>query len=188
MRATNIRTFTGKQLLRSSRFNRRRGIPTRSTNDKKGLVSALGGPYFDFLVVTPDEYRKDRRGGIKSEYFRHPDALRVTDCVVSIAVSGFSKAHPKFNYYGATEFGGEALDRLIQELDGLVTVIRNCVWKWEFGTLVSGLFVWTCTYETGPWRRYWPRIREEVVGAISMIAEQAKSAKRTGKVLLVMGI
>lgn len=55
------------------------------------LVPKLGGPYFNFLVVAPDEFRKRvhprrKTTHIKQQYFNHPDTLRVPDCVVGVVV------------------------------------------------------------------------------------------------------
>ena len=163
------------------------------TISKARLVPKLGGPYFDFLVVAPDEYwerrhPKRKATRIKPEYYHHPEALRVPLCVVSVAVACFMRAHPDFNYYGDTEFGGEFLGRLITELSAQVEVIQACKWKREFGALVTEMFSYDCAQSVGPWQRHWPRIREEVAEAISNIVERANTAVRDDKVLLVLGV
>ena len=163
------------------------------TISKARLVPKLGGPYFDFLVVAPDEYRERTRPNrkatrIKPEYFHHPEALRVSDCVVGVAVDCFLRAHSHFDYHGETEFGGESLERLITELSAQVEVIQACKWKREFGALVTDLFSYDCAQSVGPWQRHWPRIREEVAEAISNIVERANTAVRDDKVLLVIGV
>lgn len=76
---------------------------------------------FDILAVASDQIY-ERRGrvqrivGIRSEWFHHPDALRIPESVFNRFSEAFSSAHAKFNYYGPTEYSGEQIRRLCKEL------------------------------------------------------------------------
>lgn len=169
----------------------------RSGTDKRlprgRLVPKLHGPDFDFLVVAPDEYweyihPKRRTRQIKAQYYHHPDALCVPDCVVSLAVPCFTRSHKEFNYYGDTEYGGQALETLIAELGEFAQTVRACCWKREFAALTSELFVGYCSDSIGGWQKHWPRVRDEVADVFLEIAALAKQAKQENKALLVFGI
>ena len=108
--------------------------------------------------------------------------------VVRVVIACFMQAHPDFNDYGDTEFGGKSLERLAVNLATQVKVIQACKWKREFGALIPDLFADACAQSIGPWQRHWPRIRDEVAEAIGNIVERANAAKRNEKVLLVIGI
>lgn len=157
------------------------------------LISQLKGPYFSFLVANKDEYW-ERRGkvqritGIKTEYFHHPDALKLPDCLISLVVTAFGKAHTKFSYYGHTIYETETLNRLIGELQFQAERIVGCRTRQEFGSLLTELFVSYCKDSIGNWQQHWPTIKQDVRKAINAIISVAEQARQENRVLLVLGV
>jgi hypothetical protein len=157
------------------------------------LINQLKGPYFSFLVANKDEYwerrgRVQRITGIKAEYFHHPEALKVPDCLISLVVTAFGKAHPKFSYYGDTVYKTETLNQLIGELQFQAERIVCCQTRQEFGSLLTELFVSYCQDSIGNWRRHWPTIRQDVHKAINTIISVAEQARQENRGLLVLGV
>jgi hypothetical protein len=159
----------------------------------KHLISKLKGPYFSFLLVEPDEIweRRGRVGrivGIKSEYHHHPDALTLPDCLISLVIFSFEKAHPKFNYYGYTVYEAENLERLIEVLQFQVEAIESCKEMNKFGCMLTELFVTYCGDSLGGWQKHWPEIKQQSADAINNVIILAKRAKEESKTLLVLGV
>jgi len=80
-----------------------------------------GDLYFEILAVEPERIyelrgRVQRIVGINRELFHHPDAMRIPESVFSSFVAAFRIAHPKFNYFGPTEYNSEDTLRLCNEL------------------------------------------------------------------------
>src|SRR5262245_43585546 len=79
------------------------------------------GLHFEILAVESDMIY-ERRGrierivGIRPQWHHHPDALRVPESVFSRFSSAFRNAHPKFNYYGPTEYKSQETAQLCAEL------------------------------------------------------------------------
>lgn len=123
-----------------------------------------GDLYFEILAVEPERIY-ERRGrvqrivGVNRELFHHPDAMRIPESVFSRFVAAFRIAHPKFNYFGPTEYNREDTLRLCNELRATPWDAR------ESGGLV----------ESGA---------QDVVRSIIALADQALSK---GQSLLVLG-
>jgi hypothetical protein len=122
------------------------------------------GLYFEILAVEPEKVY-ERRGrvqrivGINRELFHHADAICVPESVFSKFIQAFRAAHPKFNYFGPTEYKRHDTVRLCSEL-------RATPWA----APTSGNLVQDET--------------EDVVQKILTVAEQALS---NGQSLLVLG-
>jgi hypothetical protein len=157
------------------------------------LISKLNGPYFSFLLSEPDEIW-ERRGkvrrivGIKAEYFHHPDALVLPNCLISLVTTSFEKSHPKFNYYGYTVYHVETLECLIEELKLQITAIESCKDREEFGRVLTELFVIDCSDCLGGWQKHWPEIKQQSVEAVNKVIFLAEKGKAELKALLVLGV
>lgn len=85
------------------------------------------GLYFEILAVESDKIyerrgRIQRIAGIDRQWFHHADAICVPESVLARFGAAFSSTHPKFNYYGPTEYRGQDILRLCNELRGVVQV------------------------------------------------------------------
>ncbi len=81
------------------------------------------GLCFSILAVESDKIyqrrgRIQRKAGIDPQWFNHADAIRVPESVFSKFSDAFRAAHDEFNYYGPTEYKGEEITRLCNELRG----------------------------------------------------------------------
>ena len=79
------------------------------------------GLCFSILAVESDQVyerrgRIQRKAGIHPQWHHHADAIRVPEAMFSRFSDAFRTAHPEFNYYGPTEYKGEAIARLCYEL------------------------------------------------------------------------
>jgi hypothetical protein len=85
------------------------------------------GLYFEILAVESDKVyerrgRIQRIAGIDRQWFHHADAVRVPESVFARFSGTFRSAHPEFNYYGPTEYKGQDILRLCNELRAVVHV------------------------------------------------------------------
>jgi hypothetical protein len=79
------------------------------------------GLFFSILAVESDKIyerrgRIQRKAGIHPQWHRHADAIRVPEAVFSRFSDAFRTTHPKFNYYGPTEYKGEEIAQLCCQL------------------------------------------------------------------------
>ena len=157
------------------------------------FLNKLLGPYFDFLVLTNDEYwqrsgKIQRKNAIKQEYFHHPDALRIQDSIIGLIYDCFNKSHPSFNYYGPTEYRNDNLNELLNHLSKWITRNRSCETKEEFLGLLTNYFIGEIETEIGSWDNQWKTVRDELNLIISELYNRGKIAKQKGKTLLVLGV
>ena len=157
------------------------------------LLKQLGGPYFDFLIVEKDKLW-ERRGrvkrvvGIKSEYFHHPQALRLPDCVISIFVEALRLSHEKFSYHGYTIYEAAQLNNLIAQLQLQLERINSCQNKTVFDALLTERFISYCDDHLGKWQSKWELLKGELIECIGQIIDKAQSAQNKSKELLVLGV
>jgi hypothetical protein len=121
------------------------------------------GLYFEILAVESElicerRGRIQRKAGIHSQWFNHPDAIRVPESVFCGFSNAFRTAYPAFNYYGPTEYKGQATTRLCNEL------------------------------KTRSWADGTGDARGEAEDAIRKILALAELAQANGQSLLVLGI
>ncbi|QDV34230.1 hypothetical protein [Tautonia plasticadhaerens] len=119
-------------------------------------------PCVEFLVLDAGECwervgRLQRIRSIKHEYYGRPDALRLSFELMEPLAPLFRAANPDFNFFGPTEFEGEAVDALVDRLG--------------------------CDPVTPP-----GRTSRAIEDAVRAIADLARLASESGKVLLVLGI
>ena len=117
---------------------------------------------FEFLVVEKGECwdrvgRVQRIAGIKPEYFHRADALRVPHEIMQELARLFEISNPAFNYYGPTEFDGQALVNLTSALES--------GWKARCGKQDEG----------------------RLADAVRALVACARAASIQGKALLVLG-
>jgi len=157
------------------------------------LLKQLAGPYFDFLIVEKDKLW-ERRGrvqrvvGIKSEYFHHPQALRLPDCVISIFVEALKLSHEKFFYHGDTIYEAAQLTNLIAQLQSQIERIKSCQDKAAFDALLTELFIGYCDDAFQGWQDPWEPLKGELIKCVKQIIEKARSAQSESKELLVLGV
>lgn len=79
------------------------------------------GLYFQILAVNSDEVhrragRVRRIVGIDPRWFNHPSAIRIPEDEFRNFLKDFRDSSAQFNYYGHTEYTGEALTTLLDAL------------------------------------------------------------------------
>lgn len=79
------------------------------------------GLCFKILAVESDKIyerrgRIQRKAGIHPQWHHQADAIRVPESAFTGLSDAFRTAHAEFNYYGPTEFKGEEIARLCNEL------------------------------------------------------------------------
>ena len=157
------------------------------------LISQLRGPYFSFLSVEKEELW-ERRGrvqrivGLKSEYYHHPNALRLPYCVISIFGEAFQHSHEKFAYYGYTVYESQHLVELSRQLQIQIERIRACQNKAAFDALLTELFIARCDDAFQKWPDQWELLKSELIESIEQIIEKVRSAQKESKELLVLGV
>ena len=157
----------------------------------KVFLDKLSGPYFEFLILENDKYWQ-RSGNIRmknrvtQEYFNHPDALRIQDSIIGLISDCFSKSHPGFNYYGATEFRNENLSELLNNISKWLDKNRFCETREKFLGLLTKYFIEELKIESLD--DQWKTIRDELNLMVSVLYGKGELAKQTGKTLLVLGI
>lgn len=77
--------------------------------------------YFSILAVESGliyerRGRVQRKAGIHSKWFHHPDSIRIPESAFSRISSAFKAANPDSNYYGPTEYKSQQIERLCGEL------------------------------------------------------------------------
>ena len=158
----------------------------------KDFLANLPGPFFDFLVTNGDHWERSGKTqsikGIKSEYFHHPDALRVQEVIVEQVASCFQEAHPSFNYYGPTDFRNENLNGLLNKLGEWIAQCRLCETERDFSSLLTPYFLEEVQSSVQDWPEQWPTVREQLSEKIIEVRDTGRIAQRTGKTLLVLGI
>lgn len=114
-------------VIRPKRINTVRLIVSNPRNDHAQptlwvqLLRTKMGLCFSILAVESDKVyerrgRIQRKAGIHPQWHHHPDAIRVSELVFSRFSDAFRTAHPKFNYYGPTEYKGEEIAQLCYQL------------------------------------------------------------------------
>ena len=157
------------------------------------LLKRLSGPYFDFLVGPQGEWYtrchpKRRTMVLKKECFHNRDAICVPMDVMELAADCLSVSHPRFNYYGDTEYTGENLEALIACLSARVDALRFCRCKREFDALTPDIFKESCRQHLARRHRYWHRVRNQAVACLDEVLRYAQDAQRPENALLVLGV
>ncbi len=153
----------------------------------------LGVGCFDFLVL-PEGECWDRRGtlqvvkGVKSEYYHHPEATRINECVVWVVREALEASSPRFNFYYVTEFTGDELRELADRLGPARTLIERCVSADELATLVSTYVRGEVEDSWGPWKEQWAWFRDLTVHSLEQILEIVARARSEQRALLAIGI
>lgn len=151
----------------------------------------LSGPYFEFLVTNKDEYIEYRgtartRAGLKQEYFHHPEALRVSDGVVSLFADCFRSAGPQFQFFRYTEYDGDALHKLAACLETRRTTVKSLDEN-GIALLVHGSLL-AANLEADGITPAWEELREVLADNLSGILAFVHQASQEGKTLLVLGV
>jgi hypothetical protein len=156
------------------------------------VLRKVRGPYFDFLLTNGDHWERagknQRIKGIKSEFFHHPDSLRISDAIVGQVVECFSRANPIFNYYGPSEYRNSNLDELLHHLEEWISRCRSCKAAADFEHLLMPHFLEELKTLVGNWDQRWLTVRNEFAATIDKIVDKARQAKDERKTLLVLGI
>lgn len=125
--------------------------------------------------------------GVEEECIGNPDAVRVAMAVMELATDCLTFSHPRFNYYGVTEYSGENLNALVTRLSARNDALRACRWKREFDLLTPDISTGDCEQCLARRHRHWRHVRSQAVGCLDELLECAREAERPGKALLVLG-
>lgn len=155
------------------------------------LLSKLGGPYFDFLVLPVGQCWQEAGvefPHLRPEYYHHPGALGVQDAILSVFIQAFVQSCTHFAYYGSTEYVGEDLSRLRRGLVGRIQAVRACCARRQLKPELTGLFSSYCDYDIGDWLPKWRQVRNELVVCGHRVLHLVEQAEREQRALLVLGV
>lgn len=155
------------------------------------LLSKLGGPYFDFLVVSVGQCWQDagvEAPELRKEYYHHPGSLRVQDAILSVFIQAFVQSCPHFDYYGSTEYVGEDLARLRRALLARIQAVSACRARRQLKTELTELFTSYCDSDLGDWLPTWRRVRNELASCAHQVLRLVEQAEREQRALLSLGV
>ena len=153
----------------------------------------LGVGDFRFLVLPVGECW-DRRGtlqvvkGVKSEYYHHPAALRIRETVIWVVYDAFMVSEPRFRMTYVTEFTGDALRKLEENVKPVRSSIEACRSAEELAGLVTEYVREDVESAWGSWVGRWADFRDLTVHSLNCLLDMVAQAREKEQALLAIGI